>query len=149
LAREFRGRGLDADFRATGQTGILIAGAGIPLDAVVADFVARAAEHLPPAADPDHWDVVEGQGSLFHPSYSGVSLGLLHGSQPDVIVLCHEEGRENILGLEDYPLPPLDTAIYVHLELARRTNPRVRCAGVSLNTAKLSASQARAVLAEH
>jgi uncharacterized NAD-dependent epimerase/dehydratase family protein len=149
LAREFRRRGHDADFRATGQTGILIAGAGMPLDAVVADFLAGAAEVLSPDADDDHWDVIEGQGSLFHPSYSGVSLGLLHGSQPDVIVLCHEEGRENILGLDDYPLPPLDTAIDVHLELARRTNPRVRCAGVSLNTATLSASQARAVLAEH
>jgi uncharacterized NAD-dependent epimerase/dehydratase family protein len=148
LTREFRRRGLDADFRATGQTGILIAGAGIPLDAVVADFVAGAAELLSPDADADHWDVVEGQGSLFHPSYSGVSLGLLHGTQPDVIVLCHEEGRDTILGLDDYPLPSLDEAIYMHLELARRTNPRVRCAGVSLNTAKLSAAHAHAVLAE-
>jgi uncharacterized NAD-dependent epimerase/dehydratase family protein len=148
LAREFRRRGIDADFRASGQTGILIAGGGMPIDAVVSDFVAGAAEMLSPAADADHWDVIEGQGSLFHPSYSGVSLGLLHGSQPDVIVLCHEEGRDTILGLEDFPLPPLDEAIYVHLELARRTNPRVRCAGVSLNTAKLSAAHARAVLAE-
>jgi Uncharacterized conserved protein len=148
LAREFRRRGVDADFRASGQTGILIAGGGMPIDAVVSDFVAGAAELLSPDADADHWDVIEGQGSLFHPSYSGVSLGLLHGSQPDVIVLCHEQGRDAILGLEDFPLPPLDEAIYVHLELARRTNPRVRCAGVSLNTAKLSAAHARAVLAE-
>jgi len=148
LAREFRARGLDADFRASGQTGILIAGGGMPIDAVVSDFVAGAAEMLSPDADADHWDVIEGQGSLFHPSYSGVSLGLLHGSQPDVIVLCHEEGRDRILGLENYPLPSLDEAIYVNLELARRTNPRVRCAGVSLNTAKLSAAHARAVLAE-
>jgi uncharacterized NAD-dependent epimerase/dehydratase family protein len=148
LAREFRARGVEADFRATGQTGILIAGAGIPLDAVVSDFLAGAAELLSPDADADHWDVIEGQGSLFHPSYAGVSLGLLHGSQPDVIVLCHEEGRDRILGLEGYPLPSLDEAIYLNLELARRTNPRVRCAGVSLNTAKLSAAHARAVLAE-
>jgi uncharacterized NAD-dependent epimerase/dehydratase family protein len=148
LAREFRSRGLDADFRASGQTGILIAGGGMPIDAVVSDFVAGAAEMLSPDADPNHWDVIEGQGSVFHPSYAGVSLGLLHGSQPDVIVLCHEEGRSHILGLENYPLPSLDEAIYMHLELARRTNPRVRCAGVSLNTAKLSAAHARAVLAE-
>jgi uncharacterized NAD-dependent epimerase/dehydratase family protein len=148
LAREFTKRGVAADFRATGQTGILIAGAGIPLDAVVADFVAGAAEQLSPDADANHWDVVEGQGSLFHPSYSGVSLGLLHGTQPDVIVLCHEEGRDNVLGLEDYPLPQLDAAVSLHLELARRTNPRVRCAGVSLNTSRLAAPQARAVLAE-
>ncbi len=148
LAREFQRRGHEADFRATGQTGILIAGAGIPLDAVVADFLAGAAELLSPDADADHWDVVEGQGSLFHPSYSGVSLGLLHGTQPDVIVLCHEAGRDSILGLENYPLPPLDEAVQLHLELARRTNPRVRCAGVSLNTSRLAASAARAVLAE-
>jgi uncharacterized NAD-dependent epimerase/dehydratase family protein len=148
LAHEFTRRGLNADFRATGQTGILIAGSGIPLDAVVSDFVAGAAEQLSPDADDDHWDVVEGQGSLFHPSYAGVSLGLLHGTQPDVIVLCHEEGRERILGLEDYRLPSLDEAIALNLELARRTNPRVRCAGISLNTAALDAAQARAVLAE-
>ena len=148
LAREFRRRGLDADFRATGQTGILIAGAGIPLDAVVSDFVAGAAELLSPDADDDHWDIVEGQGSLFHPSYAGVSLGLLHGTQPDVIVLCHEEGRDAVLGLEGYPLPSLDEAIYLNLELARRTNPNVRCAGVSLNTSRLAAAHARAVLAE-
>ena len=148
LAREFRRHGVDAHFRASGQTGILIAGGGMPIDAVVSDFVAGAAELLSPDADAGHWDVIEGQGSLFHPSYSGVSLGLLHGSQPDVVVLCHEEGRDAILGLEDFPLPSLDEAIYLHLELARRTNPRVRCAGVSLNTAKLSAAHARAVLAE-
>ena len=149
LTREFQLRGLDADFRASGQTGILIAGNGIPLDAVVSDFVAGAAELLSPDADVDHWDVVEGQGSLFHPSYAGVSLGLLHGTQPDVIVLCHEQGRDRILGLEGYPLPSLDEAIQLNLGLARRTNPRVRCAGISLNTAGLDAARARAVLAEH
>ena len=148
LAREFRRRGQDADFRATGQTGILIAGAGIPLDAVIADFVAGAAEQLSPDADDDHWDIVEGQGSLFHPSYAGVSLGLLHGTQPDVIVLCHEEGRDAVLGLENYPLPSLSDAIDLNLELARRTNPKVRCAGVSLNTSGLTAAGAQAVLAE-
>ena len=148
LAREFRRRGVDADFRASGQTGILIAGSGIPLDAVVSDFVAGAAELLSPDADDDHWDVVEGQGSLFHPSYAGVSLGLLHGTQPDVIVLCHEQGRDRILGLEEFALPSLDEAVYLNVELARRTNPHVRCAGVSLNTSGLDASRARAVLAE-
>jgi uncharacterized NAD-dependent epimerase/dehydratase family protein len=148
LARAFRRRGVDVDFRATGQTGILIAGAGIPLDAVVADFVAGAAEMLSPAAPAAHWDVVEGQGSVFHPSYSGVSLGVLHGTQPDVIVLCHEVGRERILGLEDYPTPALAEAIDLHLQLARRTNPRVRCAGISLNTASLSETAAQAALYE-
>jgi len=146
LAREFRRRGVNADFRATGQTGILIAGTGIPIDAVVADFIAGAAEILSPSASADHWDVVEGQGSVFHPSYAGVSLGLLHGTQPDVIVLCHEAGRDKILGLEDYPTPGLEEAIVLHLKLACRTNPQVRCAGISLNTSSLSGGQAFAVM---
>jgi uncharacterized NAD-dependent epimerase/dehydratase family protein len=149
LTRAFKRRGIDADFRATGQTGILISGAGMPLDAVVADFVAGAAEMLSPAAAPTHWDVVEGQGSLFHPSYSGVSLGLLHGTQPDVIVLCHEVGRDYILGLKDYPIPSLTEAIDLNLQLAKRTTPRVRCAGSSLNTSSLSEAQAEVVLTEH
>lgn len=146
LARAFKARGIDVDFRATGQTGILIAGTGIPIDAVVADFVAGAAELLSPPAAPDHWDVVEGQGSIFHPSYAGVSLGLLHGTQPDVIVLCHEVGRDRVLGLEDYSTPHLEEAIQLHLDLARRTNPRVRCAGVALNTSALDEARARGML---
>ena len=100
LARAFRARSVAADFRATGQTGIMIAGSGMPMDAVVADFEAGAAEQLSPHAAADHWDVIEGQGSLFHPSYAAVSLGLLHGSQPDVIVVCHEPGRRQVVGLE-------------------------------------------------
>jgi uncharacterized NAD-dependent epimerase/dehydratase family protein len=148
LTRAFKRRGIDADFRATGQTGILISGAGMPLDAVVADFVAGAAEILSPAAPATHWDVVEGQGSLFHPSYAGVSLGLLHGTQPDVIVLCHEVGRDHILGLEHYPIPPLRDVIDLNLRLARRTNPAVRCAGIALNTSTLSEAQAEVVLTE-
>tara|TARA_R110002110_G_scaffold40155_12_gene128666 strand:+ start:1779 stop:2846 length:1068 start_codon:yes stop_codon:yes gene_type:complete len=142
LARAFADKGLPCDFRATGQTGIMIAGSGIPIDAVVADFLAGAAELLSPDADDQHWDVVEGQGSLFHPAYAGVSTGLLHGSQPDVIVLCHQAGRKNILGLEDYPLPALEEAIELNLSLGRRTNPAIRCGGVSINTAHLNALEA-------
>ncbi|MBS0418297.1 MAG: DUF1611 domain-containing protein [Proteobacteria bacterium] len=149
LEREFRKRGVDADFRATGQTGILIAGSGIPIDAVVADFVAGAAEILSPDAAESHWDVVEGQGSIFHPAYAGVTLGLLHGTQPDVIVLCHQAGRERIMGLEEFRTPDIAEAIELTLSLARRTNPKVHCAGVSLNTSHLSAAAARTVLAEH
>lgn len=149
LAAAFKKRGVDADFRATGQTGILIAGAGIPIDAVVADFIAGAAESLSPDAPESHWDVVEGQGSVFHPSYAGVSLGLLHGTQPDVIVLCHEIGRDQVVGLPEFPTPSLEEAIELTLRLARRTNPCVRCAGVSLNTARQSEARARALLAEH
>jgi uncharacterized NAD-dependent epimerase/dehydratase family protein len=149
LTREFRMRGIAADFRATGQTGILIAGGGIPIDAVVADFVAGAAEMLSPDAAPEHWDIVEGQGSLFHPAYAGVSLGLLHGTQPDVIVLCHAPDRRHILGLEQFSVPTLTEAIELNLQLAKRTNPRARCAGVALNTAKLTASEARVMLQEN
>jgi D-glutamate N-acetyltransferase len=149
LTQEFRKRGLAADFRATGQTGILIAGGGIPIDAVVSDFVAGAAEMLSPDADCGHWDIVEGQGSVFHPSYAGVSLGLLHGTQPDVIVMCHAVGRDRIMGLEDYEIPEIGEAIELNLMLARRTNPKVRCAGVALNTVRLSAPEAQRTLAEH
>src|SRR5580698_2123309 len=149
LTRELKKRGVDADFRATGQTGILIAGGGIPIDSVVADFVAGAAETLSPDAAFNHWDVVEGQGSVFHPSYSGVSLGLLHGTQPDVIVMCHEFGRDWILDVENYPVPSVAEAIELTLALARRTNRRVRCAGVSLNTSMLDEAKGRAVLAEY
>jgi uncharacterized NAD-dependent epimerase/dehydratase family protein len=149
LARAFNERGVPATFRATGQTGIMISGSGVAIDAVVADFIAGAAEALTPDAPADHWDVVEGQGSLFHPAYSGVSLGLLHGTQPDVIVMCHEAGREAVHGLPEFALPSLKDAIETTLMLARRTNPRVRCGGVSLNTSTLSAEAADALLQRH
>ena len=147
IARAMRQRGIEADFRATGQTGILIAGRGMPMDAVVADFEAGAAEMLSPDAAPEHWDVIEGQGSLFHPAYAAVSLGLLHGSQPDVIVVCHEPGRLRVMGHEDYALPSLEAAIDLNLRLGQRTNPAIRCAGISLNTSKLDADAARELLA--
>jgi D-glutamate N-acetyltransferase len=147
LARAFAERGVPADFRATGQTGILIAGGGIPMDAVVADFEAGAAEVLSPSAPADHWDVIEGQGSLFHPSYAAVSLGLLHGSQPDVFVVCHEPGRKHLVGHPEFALPSLPETIDMTLRLGRRTNPAIRCGGISLNTAALDADAARELLA--
>ncbi len=144
IARGLRARGVDADFRATGQTGIMISGSGIPLDAVVSDFVAGAAEMLSPAAAPDHVDVIEGQGSLFHPAYAGVSLGLLHGSQPDLFVVCHEPGRTTILGHPDHALPSIEEVIAQTVALGRLTNPAIRCAGVCLNTGKLDTQAAAA-----
>lgn len=147
IAKAFAARGVDADFRATGQTGILIAGGGMPMDAVVSDFEAGAAEMLSPAAAPAHWDVIEGQGSLFHPAYAGVSLGLLHGSQPDVIVVCHEAGRTEVMGYPGYALPSLEQTIEMNLQLGRRTNAAIRCAGVSVNTAGLDEAAAREWLA--
>ena len=146
LARALKARGVDADFRATGQTGIMIAGGGIPMDAVVSDFEAGAAEMLSPDADCGHWDVIEGQGSLFHPSYAAVSLGLLHGSQPDVIVVCHQPGRTHVVGLEAFALPEIAETIDLNLRLGRRTNAAIRCGGISLNTAHLEDADRRRVL---
>ena len=142
LARAFAARGVDATFRATGQTGILIAGNGMPIDAVVADFVAGAAELVSPAAAADHWDVIEGQGSLFHPSYAGVSLALLHGSQPDRFVVCHDPTRRHVLGHPAVTLPSIETVIEQTVALGRLTNPAIRCAGISLNTGALTAAEA-------
>jgi uncharacterized NAD-dependent epimerase/dehydratase family protein len=147
LQRAFVARGLDADFRATGQTGIMIAGRGIPMDAVVSDFEAGAAEMLSPDAAPDHWDLIEGQGSLFNPAYAAVSLGLLHGSQPDVFVVCHDPTRTMVLGLDGYAMPSIEAVIDLTIRLGSRTNPAIRCAGVSLNTSKLTAPQAEALMA--
>jgi uncharacterized NAD-dependent epimerase/dehydratase family protein len=120
----------------------------MPMDAVVADFEAGAAEMLSPNASPKHWDVIEGQGSLFHPAYAGVSLGLLHGSQPDVVVVCHEPGRQYVLGHAPYALPGIAETIELNLSLGRRTNAAIRCAGVCLNTSRLEASEAARMLAE-
>jgi uncharacterized NAD-dependent epimerase/dehydratase family protein len=146
LARAFKARGLDADFRATGQTGILIAGGGMPMDAVVADFEAGAAEMLSPAAAPEHWDVIEGQGSVLHPAYAAVSLGLLHGSQPNAFVVCHQPGRQRLMGHEEFALPTIEEVIDVTLRLGRRTNPSIRCAGLSLNTSAFAPAEAEALL---
>lgn len=147
LARAFSDRGIDTDFRASGQTGILIAGSGMPMDAVVSDFAAGAAELLSPDAAPDHWDVIEGQGSLFHPAYSGVSLALLHGSQPDVVVVCHQPGRTHVLGHPDYLLPSTEDTIALTLQLGRRTRPGIRCGGVSLDTSRLAQADADRLIA--
>ncbi len=147
LARAMASRGVAVDFRATGQTGILIAGGGIPLDAVIADFEAGAAEMLSPNAAPAHWDVIEGQGSLFHPAYAGVSLGLLHGSQPDVFVVCHEPGRMHVLGHPEFPLPSIKEVIDLTVQLGRLTNHDIRCAGVSMNTTRMDAAAAHELCA--
>ena len=143
LERELRSRGVAADFRATGQTGILIAGGGVPLDAVVADFIAGAIEWLSPARTDDGWDLIEGQGSLFHPAFAGVSTGLLHGAQAEALVLCHDPSRPHMRGLPHFPMPDLATCLEENLRVARLTSPHVRAAGVALNTAQLDEAAAR------
>lgn len=147
LTRSFAAQGIDTDFRATGQTGIMIAGSGIPMDAIVSDFESGAAEMLSPDAAPDHWDVIEGQGSLFHPGFAAVSLGLLHGSQPDVFVVCHDPTRTGVLGLPDLALPSIEEVMQTTILLGRRTNPAIRCGGVALNTSSLIEAEAAALIA--
>ena len=148
IEREMRLRGKNADFRATGQTGILIAGGGVSVDAVVADFIAGAVETLSPANDADHWDIIEGQGSLYHPSFAGVTMGLIHGAQPDALVLCHEPTRTHMRGLPHYSVPDMGECMDACLNAARLTNPAARFAGISVNTSQLSQEAANRFLAE-
>ncbi len=137
-----------ASFRATGQTGIFIAGTGVPLDAIVADFMAGAVETITPANDAAHWDIVEGQGSLFHPSFSGVTLALIHGSQPDALILCHEPQRQHMRGLPHYALPSLEELRDLALRCAQRVNPDCQVIGVAVNTAAMTPDEARDYLQE-
>ncbi|MEQ9014692.1 MAG: N-acetyltransferase DgcN [Marinovum algicola] len=139
---EMQRRGLKSTFRPTGQTGILITGHGIPLDAVVADFMAGAVEWLTPDNEADHWDHIEGQGSLFHVSFSGVTMALIHGGQPDALILAHEPTRQHMRGLPDYALPSLEALRDTALPLARIANPDCRVVGVSLNTKALGDEEA-------
>lgn len=143
LVAGLRARGIATDFRATGQTGILIAGGGVPLDAVVADFISGAVEQLAPARDDDGWDVIEGQGSLFHPSFAGVSTGLLHGAQAGVLVLCHDPARAHMRGLPGRALPGLAECMEANLQVARLTSPDVRMGAIALNTVSLDEGAAR------
>jgi uncharacterized NAD-dependent epimerase/dehydratase family protein len=146
LERDMRTAGMDADFRATGQTGLLISGKGVPLDAVVADFIAGAAEWLTPDAGDDHWDLVEGQGSLFHPSFAGVTLGLLHGSQPDAFVVCHEPTRQTMRGVPAR-LPSIREVIDATTSMGRLTNPAIACTGIAVDTSRITEDEARELLA--
>ncbi len=147
LEKEMRARGWNADFRATGQTGILITGSGVPLDAVIADFIAGAIEGLAPANDDDHWDLIEGQGSLFHPAYAGVTTGLIHGSQADALVVCHEPTRAHMRNLPDFPVPEIADLMPFALQMAHLTNPDAKFVGISVNTHHLSEEEALAYLA--
>jgi uncharacterized NAD-dependent epimerase/dehydratase family protein len=147
IEREMRRRGFESEFCATGQTGVLIAGRGVALDAVVADFISGAAEWLSPAAADNHWQVVEGQGSLFHPSFAGVTLGLLHGAQPDCFVVCHEPTRTHMRNVAN-PLPSIDDVIEQTVRLGRLTNPEIRPIGIAVNTEALDDDAARKCLEE-
>lgn len=149
IDREMRSRKLKSDFRATGQTGIMIAGRGLPIDAVVSDFVTGAAEVLSPDNAPDHWDIVEGQGAIFHPGYLQVTIGLLVGSQPDAFVVCHDPLRQAISGWPDFPLPDITLVIERTVAIGRLTNPAIRCVGVALNSSKVPAEDRETLLARY
>ena len=144
---EMKRRGLKSSFRATGQTGILITGSGVPLDAVVADFMAGAVEYITPDNDADHWDMIEGQGSLFHVSYSGVTMALIHGGQPDALILCHEPTRKHMRGLPEYVPPSLQNLRDVALPIARVANPACEVVGISVNTKAMAEGEALDYLA--
>ena len=144
LARGMQSQGIKATFRATGQSGILVAGEGVAVDCVVSDFISGSVEALCPANDDDHWDLIEGQGSLYHPAFAGVSLGLLHGSQPDALVICHALNRDHMRALPGRPLPSLEQVIEMNLTAARITNPGVKVIGVSVNTSSVSDDEALA-----
>ncbi len=147
MEREMHAAGMKATFRATGQTGILITGDGVPLDAVIADFMAGSVEWLTPDNDPDHWDLIEGQGSLFHVSFSGVTMALIHGGQPDALILSHEPTRTHMRGLPGYTLPTLEALRDMVLPIARIANPACQIVGVSINAQHMSEEAARAYLA--
>jgi uncharacterized NAD-dependent epimerase/dehydratase family protein len=149
LDLEARRRGLASVFVPTGQTGIAIAGWGIAVDAVVSDFLAGAAERLVVEGHRRGGELlfVEGQGSLSHPAYSGVTLGLIHGSAPHVFVLCHQAGSDEIEGYPGHPIPSLPELIELHERIALPLRPaRVAC--LALNTAQLDEEAARAAIAD-
>jgi uncharacterized NAD-dependent epimerase/dehydratase family protein len=148
LDREARRRGIASEFVPTGQTGIAIAGWGISVDAVVADFIAGAAERLVVEGHRRGGELllVEGQGSLLHPQYSGVTLGLYHGSAPHALVLCHLAGQKYVADDERFPIPPLSEVVQLHERAALIPRPaRVAC--IALNTRALDEDDARRAIA--
>ena len=149
LDLEARSRGLKSVFVPTGQTGIAIAGWGIAVDAVISDFLAGAAEWLVVEGHRRGGEVlfVEGQGSLSHPAYSGVTLGLVHGSAPHLFVLCHKAGSTEVEGFPGHPLPPLAELVELHERISLPARP-AKVAALAINTAHLDEPAAREAIAE-
>jgi len=148
LEKEMRARGMKADFRATGQTGILITGSGVSIDAVAADFISGSVEVISPDHDADHWDLIEGQGSLYHPSFAGVTAGLIHGAQADALVLCHEPTRTHMRGLPEYAVPSMKDVMSLSLQMAQLTNPAAKFVGICVNSSQLNVIEAETYLKE-
>lgn len=143
LEKSMKNAGMSVDFRATGQCGILIAGQGVAIDCVVSDFISGAVEQISPDNSDQHWDIIEGQGSLSHPAFAGVSMGLLHGAQPDAIVICHALNRTHMRGLAHTVLPSIKETIALNLQAAKLTNPDVKVVGISVNTSPVTAAEGK------
>jgi len=141
LEKSMKAQSIDCDFIATGQSGIFISGKGVAIDCVLSDFISGVVESLSPENKPKHWDIIEGQGSLFHPAFAGVSLGLLHGAQPDALVLCHQLGRQSMRGLKNCALPDIDKTLRANLGAAHLTNSDARFVGIALNTSNMAESE--------
>ena len=141
ITQEMKKAGFDAEFKATGQTGVMITGSGICIDAVVADFISGGIEELSPDNVDDHWDIIEGQGSLYNPAFAGVSLGLLHGAQADIVIMCHEANRPYIKGMPHMDMPEMNDCIKLNLKHASLTNPKARLGGISLNCRNVSVKE--------
>jgi len=148
IEKEMRNRNMNVDFRATGQSGILVTGRGVPVDAVIADFMAGSVEWLTPDNDPDHWDLIEGQGSLYHVSFSGVTMALIHGGQPDALIICHEPTRTHMRGIPNFNLPSLEQVRDLALQVAHVVNPGCKAVGISINSSALSEDEAIEYMAE-
>jgi uncharacterized NAD-dependent epimerase/dehydratase family protein len=149
IEKAMRCQNIDTSFVATGQSGIFITGKGVAIDCVISDFIAGAVEQISPENNPDHWDIVEGQGSLFHPAFAGVSIGLLHGAQPDALVLCHAEQREHMRGIPGRALPNFQETMEANLQAARVTNPKAKFIGIAINTSMLNEATANRVCAKY
>jgi uncharacterized NAD-dependent epimerase/dehydratase family protein len=140
VAMGLKRAGVDAAFVATGQTGMLVAGGGCAVDRVISDFVAGAAEKLVLANQHHEVILLEGQGSLFHPRYSGVTLSLLHGAMPHGLIVCYELGRKTVYGMPDVPLPPLKQVINYYEETASIMHP-CRVIGIAVNGMRSSEAE--------
>ena len=148
LEKSMKKLGFDVDFRATGQCGILIAGQGVAIDCVISDFLSGATESLSPNNSAEHWDIIEGQGSLSHPAFAGVSLGLLHGSQPDALVVCHDLNRSHMRGLPDSQFPSIENTIALNVQAAKLTNPKAKVVGITVNTSSVSVDEGQRICAQ-
>ncbi|MDZ4852371.1 MAG: DUF1611 domain-containing protein [Pirellulaceae bacterium] len=146
VERGLKAVGEDAKFLATGQTGIMISGEGVPIDCVVADFVNGAAEELVKQNEAHEFLLVEGQGSISHPAFSAVTLGLLHGCAPDGLIFCYEAGRKQVKGFNNIDIPPLEKQIEAFLVLSNLRHP-CKLIGIAVNTRNLTASEADAEIA--